>query len=266
MTAPSPVFDPRRFRSTVAFYDRYRLGYPDRLIARVAQMVDLKSGDAVMDLGCGPGTLAIPFARLGMNVVAVDPEPDMLAAAKDAAQKANVEISVHHGSSFELPAGIGPFRLVTMGRSFHWMDRTATLKMLHGLIEQGGAIALFHDDRPKTEENAWHEALRKLADRYGRAESPHVQEWTSPRYRRHESYLLESAFSLLDGLSVFVKRDRTVDDIIGLAFSLSTSSPEKLGDRASVFEAELRAALTELSPSGHFTEIAEVIALVARRA
>ena len=33
-------FDPRRFRSTVPFYARYRLGYPDALIARVAAFLD----------------------------------------------------------------------------------------------------------------------------------------------------------------------------------------------------------------------------------
>lgn len=265
MQSPSPTFEPRRFRSTVAFYDRYRLGYPDRLLVRVAELVGLKTGDAIMDLGCGPGTLAIPLARLGMRVTAVDPEPDMLAAAEEGARKAGVEIAFHRGSSFELPAGIGPFKLVTMGRSFHWMDRAATLKILDGLVVPGGAVALFHDDRPKTEENAWHAALREISDRYGRANAPHVQEWKSPRYRKHESYLLQSAFSLIDGLSVFTKRDLSAEDIVGLAFSLSTSSPENLGERAPAFEAELRAALAEISPEGRFAEIAEVIALVARR-
>ena len=33
MTLPP---EPRPFKSTVAFYERYRLAYPDRLIARVA--------------------------------------------------------------------------------------------------------------------------------------------------------------------------------------------------------------------------------------
>jgi hypothetical protein len=56
-------FDPRCFRSAVPFYARYRLGYPDSLIARVVELVGLKRGDAVIDLGCGPGLLEPPSKR-----------------------------------------------------------------------------------------------------------------------------------------------------------------------------------------------------------
>ena len=53
--------------------------------------------------------------------------------------------------------------------------------------------------------------------------------------------------------------------IVGRAFSQSTTSPEKLGERADAFEAELRERLGALSPNGAFIEIAEMVALVARR-
>ena len=55
------------------------------------------------------------------------------------------------------------------------------------------------------------------------------------------------------------------DAIVGRAFSQSTSSPEKLGEQTDAFEAELRDKLRELSPDGNFIEIAEMVALVARR-
>ncbi len=48
------AYEPRRFQSAVAFYERYRLGYPDRLIARVVALAGLRPGDAVLDLGAGP--------------------------------------------------------------------------------------------------------------------------------------------------------------------------------------------------------------------
>jgi len=50
-------YQPRRFQSTVAAYARFRLGYPDRLIRRVIELVGLKPGDPVLDLGCGEGDL-----------------------------------------------------------------------------------------------------------------------------------------------------------------------------------------------------------------
>ncbi|HEY0107435.1 MAG TPA: methyltransferase domain-containing protein, partial [Rhizomicrobium sp.] len=105
MSLPPDGFDPRRFRSTVPFYARYRLGYPDALIARVARFAGLTPGDAVMDLGCGPGLLAVPFAQLGFAVTAVDPEPDMVAACGAAAREAGVAVDIRQASSFDLPAG-----------------------------------------------------------------------------------------------------------------------------------------------------------------
>ncbi len=270
MAEPVPTdnpdsYEPRRFRTTVPYYARYRLAYPPELIARVIQTVGLKPGDAVMDLGCGPGPIAILLAQAGMAVTAVDPEPDMLAAAGAAAREAGVAIESRAGSSFDMPRGIGPFKLVTMGRSFHWMDREATLRTLDSLIAPGGAIALLHDEHPRTAENAWRLVLRDIGNKYGRESSPHVQAMASPGYRKHESLLLDSPFNLLEHLGIFVKRQITADHIVGLAYSLSTTAPQKLGDRAPAFEKELRDALAALSPDGRFTEIAEPLALVARR-
>lgn len=261
----SDSFNPRRFRSTVPFYARYRLGYPDQLIARVAAHVGLRAGDAVMDLGCGPGLLAVPFAKLGMNVVAVDPEPDMVAACRESAATAGVAVDVRLGSSYALPDGVGPFRLVTMGRSFHWMDREAALQALDGVVTRDGALAFFDDDHPKTVENAWRRALRAIGEQYGRNTSPNVALQMRDDYRSVQSLLLDSGFPRLSGLSEFVRRPITADEVVGLGFSLSTTSPERLGERAVAFEADLRAALAAISPDGRFTEIAELNALVATR-
>jgi SAM-dependent methyltransferase len=257
-------YEPRRFRTTVPFYERFRLGYPERLIARVGRIVGLAPGEGMVDLGCGPGTLAVPFARAGAKVTAVDPEPAMLEAAREAAERAGVALTLLRGSSFDLPDGVGPFRLVTMGRSFHWMDRAATLEILDRLVVPGGAIALFDDDHPRTVENRWRRSLEEVGRKYGRAEELHIIARDSEAYRTHESYLLASAFDDVGRTSVIVQRRLTADGVLGLAYSLSTSSPERLGARKDAFEADLRAALAALSPDGQFTEIAEMSALIAR--
>jgi len=49
LNQPVP-YEPRRFQSAVPYYERYRLGYPERLIARVVALLGLKQGDAVLDL------------------------------------------------------------------------------------------------------------------------------------------------------------------------------------------------------------------------
>jgi SAM-dependent methyltransferase len=256
---------PGRFDSTVPYYARYRLGYPPRLIERVISLVGARPGEAVLDLGTGPGLLAIPFAAAGFRVTAADPEPAMLAAAGEAARAAGVTLELWLGGSHELSPGMGPYRLVTMGRSFHFMDRAATLVLLDQLISPDGAVVLFHDEAPKTAENVWRDVFGEVANHYGLSAQPHVAERLVPDYRAHESYLLDSAFCVVEGVSVVIRHSISIDDIVGRAFSLSTCSRGRLGERATAFEAELRAALAERSPSGTFTEIAEVAALVARR-
>src|ERR1700744_402076 len=108
-------YQPRRFQSVVPYYERYRLGYPDRLIARVTGLLGLSPGDAVLDLGCGPGSLSVPFARAGMAVTAADPEPEMLVAAEAAAQAAGVALRIWQGGSYDLTPEMGPYRLVSIG-------------------------------------------------------------------------------------------------------------------------------------------------------
>lgn len=264
-SGPLAEYEPRRFRTTVPFYSRYRLHYPATLIARVVAMAGLAPGDGVMDLGCGPGLLAIPFAEAGARVVGIDPEPDMLAAARLAAQKAGVSVDFRQASSFDLPTDLGTIHLVTMGRSFHWMDRAETLKVLDRLLPPDGTIALFEDEQPRTVENQWLIAMADVGKRYGSQEAAHRAARMKSDYRTHVSYLFDSPFAHIERVGVFIKHTITTDDIVGRAFSLSMLSQEKLGERAADFERDLRAALAELSPEGHFTEIAELAALVAKR-
>ena len=264
MDKPVP-YEPRRFQSAVPYYERYRLAYPQRLIARVAALLQLTPGDAVLDLGCGPGSLSVPFAKIGMNVTAADPEPEMLAAAGTAAEVAGVPLPLWQGGSYDLTPQMGPYRMVSIGRAFHWMDRLATLAMLDRIITPDGAVVFFHDAHPVLPENEWFKVLCKVGDRYGRAAQPHIAERKALGHRRYETSLYQSAFTKLDGLSVTVRKSISEDEIVGRAFSQSTTSPEKLETRADDFEAELRDRLRALSPEGRFIEIAEMVALVARR-
>ncbi|MDD3934214.1 class I SAM-dependent methyltransferase [Methanoculleus sp. UBA303] len=61
-----------------------------RRIAEVMQDLSVAPGDRVLDIGSGPGTLALPLARAGASVTAVDPAEGMLAELRAAAEREGI--------------------------------------------------------------------------------------------------------------------------------------------------------------------------------
>ncbi|MBV9220353.1 MAG: methyltransferase domain-containing protein [Methylobacteriaceae bacterium] len=254
-----------RFQSTVPFYVAHRPRYPAALIAEVAGRSGLTSVHRVLDLGCGPGFLAVAFAAVcGCEVVGIDPDPAMLAAARHEAASAGVNVRFTEGSSYDLSPAMGVFRFVAMGRSFHWMDRAATLKTLDAMVESGGAVCLFSENHERSRENRWQDVLRKVQhDFVGASSSEQLR--SDPNWDSHAAVLLDSAFPLLERIALIERRAGTVEGLVGRSLSMSMTSPQALGDRLADFTATLRARLLELYPSGRLAEIIEFSALMARR-
>jgi SAM-dependent methyltransferase len=59
-------------------------------------------GKRVLDLGCGAGHNAIALARAGAKVIAVDPSADQIGAAREACEREDVKIELHHAPLAEL--------------------------------------------------------------------------------------------------------------------------------------------------------------------
>lgn len=59
-------------------------------------------GKRVLDLGCGAGHAAVAFARAGARVIAVDPAPEQLEAARATADAAGVRVDFQHAGPAEL--------------------------------------------------------------------------------------------------------------------------------------------------------------------
>jgi SAM-dependent methyltransferase len=256
------VLFPERFKNPARYYTTGRPTYPKLLARRVADLVGLSSREQVLDLGTGPGFLAIDYAPLAGSVTAVDPEREMLAVAAENAKRAGVNVHFVRGSSFELPAGIGPFRLVTIGRAFHWMDRAQTLASLDPLTLPGGAIALFGERYPEVAVNAWYPAFRSLVDSYSTDDPAKGRtRGLSP----HEGVLLETGFDHLERVSVLESRSTPVEHIVDRALSFGAAWDGKPGSREHDLAQEVRALVSKHAESGVVREVIEGHALVAFR-
>jgi ubiquinone/menaquinone biosynthesis C-methylase UbiE len=259
--AVSPVDPQRPFEATAAYY-HFRAPYAPEVLEFLAREFALDAEVRVLDLGCGPGTLAIPLAQMAGEVVAVDPESQMLDAARAAASAAGRDnIRWIRARAEELPTGLGRFRLATLGQSFHWMNRDAVLARLAEAVEPGGGLALVNPGRRRPQET-WEETADAVVARFlGPRQAPMRRE------PEHEPSLRRSSHFADFEAHVFTTAfDRDIASVIGAVYSLSYAARPRYGARADAFEVELTEALLAQNPSGEFHERVDTEVLVARRA
>jgi len=148
----------------------------------------------------------------------------------------------------------GRFELVTAGRAFHWFDKDLILARL---VTMTPAIALVGDDLRDSE--AQSRALIIAVEVMG--ERPIEQPRNGRRHLdRHLELLRASAFSAVEVISVEVERTWTPDELIGLCYSTSLASTERLREKVSTFEQRVR---DELAPI--YREHVTVDAVIGRR-
>jgi SAM-dependent methyltransferase len=263
MSEHIPYF-PDRFQRAAHYYTTGRPAYPRLLSQRVAELIGLDLDADVLDIGTGPGFLAIDFAPYARSVTALDPSAEMLKVAADNAKHAGVSISWVHGSSYDLGEHFGQYKLATFGRSFHWTDRSKTLTMLDSLIVAGGAISLYSDSFPKVPQNAWHPAYQSLLAQHGKDDPVRVDRLSSVN---HETVLLGSPFDHLERITVFERRLTPATHFIDRALSFGKAWN---ADAAAPSQDELAAKIKTLLAAymrhdGTVEEVVEGRALIARR-
>ena len=263
MTLPQVLF-PERFKNPARFYTTGRPTYPKLLARRVADLIELSvKGDHVLDLGTGPGFLAIDYAPHAHSVTAVDPSEDMLAAAKENAARAKVQVRFLRGSSFELSPELGRFKLVTIGRAFHWMDRAQTLLALDKLVVPRGAVALFGERHPAVPLNAWQPEFRALLDSYSTQDPAQTH---TKGLGDHEPVFFASPFDHLERVSVLEVRRTSVDHLVDRALSYGSTWDGRPGSREEDLANDVRKLVAKHAPDGFVREVVEGHALIAFRA
>lgn len=182
----------------------------------------------------------------------------MLAAARVEAARAGVHVELMQERIEDLPPGIGIFQAVTIGRALHWFDRDEAIAVLERILEPNGWIAICGTRTHSAASQGWTGKFHEIR----RAWSSDPDE---SRYHINlDDWFRGSRFSKKDQVEVTETQQVTIADLIGRALSLSTTSPEVLGDRRPGFEAAMREALEPLSNNGVFEEQVTALATILR--
>jgi len=134
------------FKGAAQYYAKYRQKYTPEFFDYVSSYFNLDGKGRLLDLGCGTGQLAIPFAKHFEKVVGLDPEEGMLNEAEKEAEQAGIKnIKWVLRKAEEIGDDIGSFRLTTMGASFHWMKQAEVLQKVYNLTEKNGGVVIVYD-------------------------------------------------------------------------------------------------------------------------
>ena len=174
-----------RYDLEVWFVDTFLLhGQVGDLRRRVLDLVELRSGQAMLDVGCGTGTLAIDAAARvsrACRVAGIDPAPRQIARARSKARRAGLAIDFRVAAVEALPFSDESFDVVTSTLMMHHLPdelRRLGLSEIRRVLRPGGRLVVC--DFQSAEANA-----RDLTELVSRAAFASVDTLEVPFRRTH---------------------------------------------------------------------------------
>jgi len=127
------------FGSEAAAYERGRPSYPPEAIDWL-----LPTGaHDVLDLGAGTGKLTTRLVERGLDVVAVDPIPEML----DVLRKSLPDTPALLGTAEEIPLPDNSVDAVLVAQAWHWFEPARAIPEVIRVLRPGGRLGLVWNTR-----------------------------------------------------------------------------------------------------------------------
>jgi SAM-dependent methyltransferase len=167
------------FSDRVESYVRARPGYPPELFDILSREVGLAKGQSVVDLGAGTGILTRMLLDFGCTVYAVEPNPSMAEAARQALGKEPRFIDVRAPAE---ATGLADSSVdgAIAAQAFHWFDPARTRAELLRILRPGGWVALVWNIR-RSKGTPLLEGYEQLLRSYGKETYTKVSsQWARP--------------------------------------------------------------------------------------
>jgi SAM-dependent methyltransferase len=249
------TWDASLYAGRAAYYATGRAAYPPELADALVAEVPLDGTGLLVDVGCGPGSLTLLLAPHFTEVLGVDADADMLAAAaRLAAQQGVRNVAWRHLRGEDLsPDEIGSARMVTFAQSFHWMDRPRVASVARRILGADGVLVHVHatthqgvagDEALPRPRPPW-ERISQLVERY-LGTTRRAGQGVLPNGTPGDEESIYRAAGFVDPKRLEVPGriiERSADEVAAAVYSLSSSAPHLFGDRFAQFDADLRELL-----------------------
>jgi SAM-dependent methyltransferase len=128
-------------------YVLHRPGFPASFYDRLERLIPVRGVEA-LDIGTGPGVVALELARRGAMVVGLDISHEQIAAAHRLAleQRLNDCCRFIVAPAEDTRLSPASFDLVTAGQCWTWLDAPAAMAEIMRLLRPGGWLIVAHFD------------------------------------------------------------------------------------------------------------------------
>jgi ubiquinone/menaquinone biosynthesis C-methylase UbiE len=130
----------RTFQADAEAYDAFMGRYSRQLAPLFADFCGLKTGQRVLDVGCGPGAFtSVAVVRLGLEAVsAVDPVPHFV----EENRSRHPGLDVRQAPAEQIPYGDGEFDIAASQLVFHFLsDAEQSVREMSRVVRVGGTVA-----------------------------------------------------------------------------------------------------------------------------
>jgi len=258
-------YDPTIYGGAAVHYRYGRPAYPARLEALLTEELGLNGSGRLLDIGCGPGILTVRLAHLFEEAVGLDPDAEMIAEGRRAAEEQGIANATWvQALAEDLPgAAPGTYRVATFGSSFWWTDEVRVAEAVYDMLAPGGALVLIMHKAGARAVPASpgpppipHAEIEALVGKY-LGSARRAGQGAAPRVRADhadEDAIARTRFGVprvifAPGIPDLV---RDAESVLSGYFSSSWSAPHLFGDRVEAFAAEVRELLRARSPGGAF--------------
>jgi SAM-dependent methyltransferase len=256
------------FRGDVVdFYHRYRHGYPEAVLDALTRAYGITGQDTVIDLGCGTGQLSLPLAARARAVVGVDPSPDMLQRARQAAREQNAgNLSWVIGADSDIPAfrclfGDHTVAAVTIGQALHWMNHEDLFRACVPLVRLGGGVAVVTNGTPLwLQDSGWSRALCDFLEHWLGTKLTFACGTDADSQQRYHRDLNAAGYDVL-ATSVDYVAELNLDQLVGGICSALPVNRLPAANQREEFADQVRLAV---SPHQQFSEHVHVVILAGR--